>query len=152
MMSDLPDQLRAWARGSYGLEAATELLLRYRGGRFARPGWPWIKDTDARPWVDFAAVPEGAGALSGDERRVLLIAASFAEAEPVDLGDTLAGLERKSLSLVLAAVSHAGGSHQHTEFLPERTPEGDEIVTPWGIRVEPGPLYPWPDDDLGLTL
>jgi len=36
------DDLRAWARGMYTTEAATELLLRAFGGKFAAPGNPWI--------------------------------------------------------------------------------------------------------------
>lgn len=146
MTDSLPDQLRAWARGSYGIEAATELVLRHRGGRFARPGYPWIKDTERRPWIDFSQMATGTEALSGGEQRVLRIAASLAEEGPIELGDLVAGLDRRDLALVLAAISHAGGSHQHVEVLPERTADGREVVTPWGPRIEPGPLYPWPDD------
>lgn len=40
--------LRAWARGSYGDEAAVELLIRSFGGRFALPGSPWVAPR-ARP-------------------------------------------------------------------------------------------------------
>jgi hypothetical protein len=139
---DLANQLARVGPGSYGFEAATEILLRFRGARFARPGWPWIKDVDQRPWIDFAEIAGGSGALSGGERRVLLIAASLAEEQPIELGDAVAGLDRRDLALVLAAVSHAGGSHHHVEILSERTAAGDEIVTLWGPRLEPGPLYP----------
>jgi len=36
------DQLRAWARGLYTTEAATELLIRAHHGAFAHPSRPWI--------------------------------------------------------------------------------------------------------------
>jgi hypothetical protein len=82
---------------------------------------------------------------------VLLIAASLADGQPVDLGDAVSDLDRRSLCLVLAAISHAGGSHEHTEVLPERTASGDEIVPPWGVRIAPGSLHSWPDDGRSLA-
>jgi hypothetical protein len=43
--SAAPDEaLRAWAKGRYSTEAATELLIRALGGRFAQPPWPWIHE------------------------------------------------------------------------------------------------------------
>src|SRR5215207_2428442 len=116
------DDLRAWAKGIYTIEAATELLLRGFGGRFAAPGNPWIH-TSTTPegpqqvssWIDFASIPEEAGALSGGERRFLMLAASLAENVPVVLGDVVSGLDRENLDLVLAAIAHAGGSHQHSD-------------------------------------
>ena len=43
------DQLRAWAKGIYSLEA-TELLIRGFGGRFADPGCPWVHPTASGHW------------------------------------------------------------------------------------------------------
>ncbi|OAD97689.1 ABC transporter ATP-binding protein [Arthrobacter sp. OY3WO11] len=116
------DDLRAWARGMYTMEAATELLIRGFGGKFAAPGNPWVH-TSAEPqgpgqvsaWIDFASIPKEAGVLSGGERRFLLLAASLAEDVPVTLGDFVSGLDRENLDLVLAAIAHAGGSHQHSD-------------------------------------
>jgi hypothetical protein len=34
----------------------------------------------------------------------------------IDLGDTAAGLDRRHLQLLLAALSHAGGSHEHRDI------------------------------------
>lgn len=150
--SQLADELRQWARGSYGLEAGTELLVRSFGGRFARPSWPWIKEDHGRHGIDFGAIPEHSGALPGGERRVLLITASLAEETPVVLGDVLAGLDRKHLELVTAAVSHAAGAHQQVEFLPTRIDDGVDVIVPWGPRVELGPVYPWPSEDHGIGL
>jgi hypothetical protein len=104
--------LRAWAKGMYPTEAATELLLRGFGGRFAEPGNPWIMTDEDLPWVEFSLIPENTGPLSGGERRYLAIAASlaaFSEHDTVILGDVVSGLDPKHLNLVLAAVAHAGG-------------------------------------------
>lgn len=117
------DDLRAWARGMYTTEAATELLLKAFGGKFAAPGNPWVH-TSTEPegpnqvsaWIDFAAIPEEVGPLSGGERRFLMLAASLAEDVPVVLGDLVTGLDRENLDLVLAAIAHAGGSHQHSDI------------------------------------
>lgn len=117
------DDLRAWARGMYTTEAATELLLKAFGGKFAAPGNPWVHTStepegpnQVRAWIDFAAIPEEVGPLSGGERRFLMLAASLAEDVPVVLGDLVSGLDRDNLDLVLAAIAHAGGSHQHSDI------------------------------------
>jgi hypothetical protein len=142
---DLALQLRAWAKGSYSLEAAVELLIRSFGGRFAQPGWPWVRTDDGYPWIDFQEIPRAFGPLSSGERQLLLIAASLADGVMVDLGDAVGDLDRRHLGLVLAALSHAGGTHEQTEVLPERMEDGREIITPWGARLDLGPLHPWPD-------
>jgi hypothetical protein len=46
---------------------------------------------------------------SSGEVRVLRAAASIAEGHPVDLGDLAAGLNRRALTLLLAAIAHAAG-------------------------------------------
>lgn len=55
------DDLRAWARGSYTIEAGTELLLRAFSGAYAEVGNPWIHPSNTPhdgyplgPWIDFA--------------------------------------------------------------------------------------------------
>ncbi|ALV47801.1 hypothetical protein MB46_19955 (plasmid) [Arthrobacter alpinus] len=35
----------------------------------------------------------------------------------VDLGNVLSGLDRKPIDLVLAAMAHAGESHEHSDFV-----------------------------------
>ncbi|GAB2713744.1 ATP-binding cassette domain-containing protein [Arthrobacter bambusae] len=138
------DDLRAWAKGVYAIEAGTELLLRAFNGRFAAPGNPWIGTSttpegpqQVRAWIDFDSIPEHVGALSGGERRFLLLAASFGGGEPVILSDVLSGLDRDNLELVLAAVSHAGGSHEHSGMT------FDETGTPKAF-THLTTLYPWP--------
>lgn len=139
------DDLRVWAKGMYTIEAATELLIRGFGGKFSAPGNPWVH-TSSEPqgpgqvsaWIDFAAIPEEAGVLSGGERRFLLLAASLAEDVPVVLGDVVPGLDRDNLDLVLAAIAHAGGSHQHSDI---------RIAVDGSMTRHPGyldSLHPWP--------
>ncbi|ADX75348.1 hypothetical protein Asphe3_42830 (plasmid) [Pseudarthrobacter phenanthrenivorans Sphe3] len=139
------DDLRAWARGSYTTEAATELLLKAFGGRFAEVGNPWAQAATTteegyreHAWIDFAAIPEQAGALSGGERRFLMLAASLAEDVPVVLGDLVSGLDRENLDLVLAAIAHACGSHQHSDI---RFNEDGSMSRGKGYLDS---LHPWP--------
>ena len=139
------DDLRAWARGMYTTEAATELLLRAFGGKFAGPGNPWIHTStesegsgQVRAWIDFAAIPDEVGPLSGGERRFLMLAASLAEDVPVVLGDVVPGLDRENLDLVLAAIAHAGGSHQHADI---RFNEDGTVSQGKGYLDS---LHPWP--------
>ena len=124
--------LRAWARGTYPDEAAAELLIRAFGGRFATRVQPWVVPLDGsnRFWCDPSVIARYAGALSGGERRVLAVVAGLLGGDPVDLVDVAPGLDRANLTLVLAAVAHAGGSHQHTD---------------WRTGLQPGPIVPWPD-------
>ena len=114
---DVVEGLRSWSRGDYAEEAGVELLVRAFAGRFIDPNWPWIRPCDRAGWywVDTDSIPANWGVLSGGERRVLSVAAALIGDLPLDdLGTTLAGLDRTNLELVLAAVSHAGGSHQHS--------------------------------------
>ncbi|MCD5342812.1 ABC transporter ATP-binding protein [Arthrobacter sp. AK04] len=139
------DDLRAWARGMYTTEAATELLLKAFGGKFAAPGNPWVHTSTepegpgkVRAWIDFAAIPEEVGPLSGGERRFLMLAASLAEDVPVVLGDLVSGLDRENLDLVLAAIAHAGGSHQHSDI---RFNDDGSLSMVKGYLDS---LHPWP--------
>lgn len=136
------DGLRAWAKGSYPLEAAVELLIRSFDGRFARSGNPWINTMISSTWLNAAAITDDEIApLSGGERRLLRIARSLAGGEPVDLNEDIPGLSRNIVSLVLAAVAHASGSHEHAGemlFVQDGRPRG--------FGAAPGSLYPWPDE------
>lgn len=134
-------RLRAWAKGSYPLEAAVELLVRGFGGRFAHRGNPWIEDADTdRPWVNAEAMTDDElGALSGGEKRFLRIVRSLAGGEPVDLNEDIPGLDRGVLQLVIAAIAHSGGSHQHGSEMTF-----DQDGRPVGFGEAPGTLNPWP--------
>jgi hypothetical protein len=134
------DELRRWAKGSYTYEAATELLLRAFGGRYAKPGQPWMmaEEITGRVWIDFASIPGHVEGLSGGERRFLMLAASLVEDVPVVLGDVVPGLDRQNLDLVLAAIAHAGGSHQHSDI--RRNGDGSMTLHPGYMDS----LHPWP--------
>jgi hypothetical protein len=91
---------------------------------------------DGCRWIDFDAIDEDTvGALSSGERRLLLIAGSLGSAKnhTVNLSEVLPGLDRANLAFVVAAVAHAGGSHEHSDFGPD------------GRAVRFPSLAPWPD-------
>lgn len=85
-------------------------------------------------------------ALSGGETRLLRVAASLLDGTPVDLYENLAGLDRDHITLVLAAIAHAAGSHEHSGD-PVPDPAGGFTVN--GVRMSfqrlPS-LFPWPQD------
>lgn len=141
---DTAEDLRAWAHGIYTTEAAVELLIRGFHGRFAEVGNPWIEPNDHGGfWVNMEAIPGNVGALSSGERAYMLIAASIglggADGDnlAVNLSDTLPSLGRQQLDLVLAAMAHAGGSHEHSDVVVGQ----DRMATI--IRLSS--LYPWPE-------
>lgn len=136
------DGLRAWAKGVYPLEAGVELLLRAFGGRFATEGWPWIEPMDDGFYrVDADVLIEQSRGLSGGERRLLDVVASLIAGDDhkVDLHDVPSGVDRDTLALILAAIAHAGGSHEHS--VPVFNADQTGILR-FG---RPGPLFPWPD-------
>jgi hypothetical protein len=131
--------LRRWACGLLGLEAAVELLLRSWGGWFATPGWPWIRVENGCVWLDPDQIPANAAELSGGEQRVLAVVDALASGRPLpDLAGVLAGLDRATLELVIAAMAHAGGSHSHSAMVRGSAP-GRAV-----IEVLP-PLVAWPE-------
>lgn len=146
--TSLDDALRAWAKGIYPLEAGTELLIRTN---LASPGHPWVhrnSDSPNRWWIDADHINNDTIAvLSGGQQRVLRIAAALLGAKPVDLYQDVPGLDREHLSLVLAAIAHAGGSHDHSGDL-QPDPEGKWNLdgVRHGVRRLPS-LYPWPEEE-----
>lgn len=152
---DLESALLRGAVGEFGAEAAV-LLLANSGhwlpalaaadlvhvetddddtapptGQVPGIAWAAITWTDLEP-----AVAAGRIAGSSGQLRILRAAASLADGRLVDLGDTASGLDRRHLQLLLAAVSHAGGSHEH------RNIDAD------GLAGDPlPPLVPWPARD-----
>jgi len=66
-------------------------------------------------WVDWpaavTALATGALVCSSGEARMLRIAASLAAGLPLDLGDTVTGLDTANLDLVVQAIAHAGGGY-----------------------------------------
>ena len=140
------EALRAWAKGLYSLEAATELLSRALGGRFAQPPWPWIhEESDGGAWIEFETIPDHIGPLSDGERRILTVVASLGAGVPVDLSDVISSLDRGNVALLLAALSHAAGTQEHAEYVPTRTSDAGSVLDPTSPRLDLGPLYPWPE-------
>jgi hypothetical protein len=112
--------LRAHAAGIYPLEAGTELLINgpllRRDDfldRFIHLGTSIMDGVTliaAINWPEaITALRSGDLPCSGGEQRMLRIAASLADALPVDLGDTLTGLDNHNIKLVTTAVLHASG-------------------------------------------
>lgn len=130
-------RLHDWARGSLPMMAGVELLHRAFRGRYASTSCPWVvTGPDGRVWIDADSLRAGTGALSGGERRVLTMVAGLIDEAPVDVVDVVAGLDRANLHLVLAALAHAAGSHEHTEV--DGGIDGGARVT------KPGPVVAWP--------
>ena len=137
--------LRA-AVGDYAAEAAV-LLLANDGFWLARLRAAGLITVEAEPvggrlWacIDWVELEAGlaAGRLPGgrEELSVLRVAASLADGRPVDLADVAIALDRRTLGLVLAALAHAAGSHDHRAPDPAgHCPDADE---------RPGPLLAWP--------
>jgi hypothetical protein len=137
IMTDTAMGLREWARGMYATEAAVELLLRSFGGRFADAGQPWIRYRPGGVWLDVDAMIDTTDSLSGGEQRVLRVVEALAYGRPVpDLPGVLAGVDRDNLTLILAAFSHASGSHEHN--VARR--DGDTLQ-----MYQLGPVLAWPD-------
>lgn len=126
----------------YTAEAATELLIRAFDGTMADPSRPWIRTSNRGHWVDFDSIPDHLGALSGREQRLLRIAASIGSSctPAINLGDEISGLNRPTLRLVLAALAHAGGSHEHSNVIVDFNGQATIIREP--------SLYPWPDQQM----
>lgn len=149
--TDLASAVRAWANGIYSTEAGVELLIRH--GKAIYAGAPWITaleplgpDRPDMAAIDVDVLLEETGGWSGSERRVVRIAASLLGGPAVELHEDLPGLDRRNLALVLAAVAHANGSHEHAQMLmdddhqPQRGENGR-------IAFEHLPaLYPWPQN------
>ena len=148
---DLESALVRAAVGDYAAEAAVLLLVEsgHWLPRLQAAGLVAIAldgDADGGPW---AAVQWGeldgalrAGVITGSsgQLRLLRAAAGLADGQPVDLADLTAGVDREELTLVLAALAHAAGSHEHAEVVRSDDGSGD-------ARLALGPVVPWPVRD-----
>jgi len=136
------EDLRAWAKGIDSSAAAVELLIRGFDGRFAAADNPWIQSREhVGHWVDVDAIPGNIGALSSCERAYLLITASIGSGRSggsaINLGETIPALGPEQLTLVLAGIAHANGSH------PSSGIEIDPLTGTPSITRRAS-LYPWP--------
>jgi hypothetical protein len=118
---DLAAALRACAAGFYPLEAGTSLLI-VNGtflrrddftSRFITIGTSISDGTTPMAVIDWdaaiAALRTGELPCSGGERRVLQLSASLASGIPVDLRDTVTGLDDDNIASLVTAVLHASG-------------------------------------------
>jgi hypothetical protein len=148
-LADVQTALVHGAVGDYAAEAAVLLLINFGH---------WLPQLQSADLITLAPDIDGDGlwaqiawadverALSvglifgsSGEVRVLWAAASIAEGHPVDLGDLAAGLNRRALTLLLAAIAHAAGSHDHREFsyVTDGVPRPGALLPPlvaWPLR------------------
>lgn len=110
--------LRAHAQGLYCLEAAAELLISRSWLHRADFTSQFVHvqrglaDRPEMATIDWPAAITALGAslpYSGGEQRMLRITASLADGIPVDLRDTLTGLDDRNIQLLITAVLHASG-------------------------------------------
>jgi len=122
--------------------AAAHFIERSDEDEPEQPRYAWVDWRDAVAALDVGTLTGG----SGSDNRVLRIAASLSEdGVPVDLSDAVTGLDRRNLALVLAALSHANGSHEHKDYAAERPADGSpEVVTADTPVLELGPVFGWP--------
>ena len=104
-------ELRTWARGCHSTEAAVELLIRARGGRFAESGQPWLRTDDRGiTWLDPEVIGRYSDAVSSGDRHILALVEALAFGKPLEhVGGLMASLDPYHLGLVLAVLRHAGG-------------------------------------------
>ena len=115
---ELTAALNACAAGLYPLEAGVALLAASEAflhrpdfaDRFIEHGTSSSGAIAAIDW-DTAITALRAGELpcSGGERHVLLLSASLAGGIPVDLRDTVTGLDDANIASLVTAVMHASG-------------------------------------------
>lgn len=132
------DEQRTGLSGRAEVPEGTGMLFTF-AGRQERQVWMAGMQTriDAA-WIDVDELLRETGAWSGGERRLVRIAASLLGGPAVDLSEDVPGLDRQAAALVLAAIAHANGSHEHSEF------QFNEDGTPRGFSRVPT-LYPWPE-------
>jgi hypothetical protein len=120
---DLAAALRACAAGLCPLEAGTALLTSngtflHRDdftSRFIRHGTSGGVPMAAVDWdAAVAALASGGLPCSGGERRLLLLSASLAGGIPVDLRDTVTGLDDGNIARLVTAIRHASGKRPET--------------------------------------
>jgi hypothetical protein len=120
-VNDLAAALRNCAAGLYPLEAGTELLVANGAflhrddftSRFIETGTSISGGTTPMAAIDWhaaiIALHDGELPCSGGERRILQLSASLAGGTPVDLRDSVTGLDHRNTSLLVTAIRHAGG-------------------------------------------
>jgi hypothetical protein len=158
---DRNQALRRWAKGIYYMEAGAEVLIRSGfAAKMDKAGY--LEQSDAfgegRP-AGHMAYPNAAGYymnggyLSGGESVIMRFAAAMLrqkvdedDEEPITFPlDEIARLSRGWQALLLAAMSHAGGSHEHYPHpeIVERDGKAVLVTAPRDEKLPP--LFPWPE-------
>jgi hypothetical protein len=110
--------IRAHAQGLCCLEAAAELLIAqswlHRDDFTSRfiTVHPGIGSGQPAAVIDWPAVVAALGSslpCSGGEQRMLKITASLADGIPVDLRETVTGLDGRNIQLLTTAIRRASG-------------------------------------------
>jgi hypothetical protein len=117
--SGLAKAVRAGAAGLYSLEAACDLVIgsgwlhRDDFSCFVSTVTPVTDGATELAHIDWESVissrDDGLLPCGSGENRILRLAASIAAGIPVDLNETLCGLDQSSIALVVRAVRHANG-------------------------------------------
>ena len=118
---DLTSALRACAAGVYPLEAGVALLIAngtflHRDdftSRFITTAASISDGTTPMAAIDWdaaiTALHAGELPCSGGERRILELSSSLSGGIPVDLRDTVTGLDDSNIALLVTAILHASG-------------------------------------------
>jgi hypothetical protein len=114
---DLTAALIACATGIYAVEAGVELLISnatflHRDdftSRFITCGTNGSTPMAAIDWDAATASLANGGLPCSGERRILQLSASLAGGIPVDLRDTVTGLDDRNTALLVTAIWHATG-------------------------------------------
>jgi hypothetical protein len=130
---DLTAALRACATGIYPLEAGVALLIGngtflWREdftSRFIETGTSISDGTTLMAAIDWdaaiTALNTGDLPCSGGERRILLLSASLAGGIPIELRDTVTGLDDRNTALLVPAIRHATGKQSENRDIESRT-------------------------------
>jgi hypothetical protein len=118
-MTALPAALRACASGIYVHEASAELLIDHGlwlerqdfTGHFVHASAGHA--TAAIDWESaITALDAGQLPCSASEQKILRLAASLAEDQPIGLGISVTGLDNRNIQLLVKAILHASGRRQ----------------------------------------
>jgi hypothetical protein len=104
------DKLLNQAAGCRPAEAAVIILIQAISGRLL-DAVTLLGENHTMAEIDWPATRETTGYLSGGERRFLALADSLASGHPVDLADTVTGLDDWNARVVVDAIAHAAGVH-----------------------------------------
>ena len=119
----LATALRTHAQGLYSLEAAVELLIAQSWLHRAdftsqfihiHHGLAGVPPTATIDWPATITALRTSLPCSGGEQRMLRLTASLADGIPVDLQDTLTGIDDHNVQLLITAIRHASGKRPGT--------------------------------------